>query len=210
MTDKQHPEWMGKNRKLTPAEVKEFLAEPVVARIATIDEAGVPYVTPVWQEWDGEAFWMVVRERAAWIAHIKKNANVGISCAQDSGTYRRIVAQGKAEIVSGPAPMQGECLGVANRTSVRYLGERGPEYLVPTYDRPRYLIKIVPTKMLTWDGVEWARKIRRNNVRPRLASERVHAVDAPRIVVEKRGLLGFGKILDDGLEAVEDGVVARP
>ena len=62
------------------------------------------------------------------------------------------------EIVSGPAPMQGECLGVANRTSVRYLGERGPEYLVPTYDRPRYLIKVVPTKMITWDGVEWAKK----------------------------------------------------
>ena len=48
--------------------------------------------------------------------------------------------------------------GVANRTSVRYLGERGPEYLVPTYDRPRYLIKVVPTKMITWDGVEWAKK----------------------------------------------------
>jgi Pyridoxamine 5'-phosphate oxidase len=46
MTDKQTPEWMGKNRKLTPAEVKEFLAEPVVARIATIDESGAPYVTP--------------------------------------------------------------------------------------------------------------------------------------------------------------------
>ena len=114
MTDK-HPEWMGKNRKLSPSEIKEFLAEPVVARIATIDENGVPYVTPVWQEWDDEAFWIVPRERAAWIAHIKNNPNVGISCAQDSGTYRRITAQGKAEIVFGPAPMQGQCLDVANR-----------------------------------------------------------------------------------------------
>ena len=26
----------------------------------------------------------------------------------------------------------------------------------PTHDRPRCLIKTVPTKMLTWDGVEWA------------------------------------------------------
>ena len=135
--------WRGKNRKLTPAEVKEFLAEPIVARIATIDENGVPYVTPVWQEWDGEAFWIVPRERAAWIGHIKKNPNVGISCAEDSGTYKRITAQGKAEIVFGPAPMQGQCLDVANRMAVRFLGEHGPEYLVPTYDRPRYLIKIV-------------------------------------------------------------------
>ena len=158
MTDNQHPEWMGKNRKLTPTEVKDFLAEPVVARIATIDENGVPYVTPVWQEWDGEAFWIVPRERAAWVAHIKTNPNVGISCAQDSGTYRRITAQGKAEIVFGPAPMQGQCLDVANRMAQRFLGEHGPEYLVPTYDRPRYLIKIAPTKMLTWDGVEWAKK----------------------------------------------------
>src|ERR1700745_1399297 len=49
-------------------------------------------------------------------------------------------------------------LEVANRMALRFLGERGPEYLTPTYDRPRYLIKIIPTKMTTWDGVEWARK----------------------------------------------------
>ena len=39
--------------------------------------------------------------------------------------------------------MQGQCLDVANRMALRFLGEHGPEYLVPTYDRPRYLIKIV-------------------------------------------------------------------
>ena len=71
MTDKQTPEWMGKNRKLTPAEIEEYLAEPVVARIATVDENGVPYITPTWQEWDGKAFWIVPRERSAWVAHIK-------------------------------------------------------------------------------------------------------------------------------------------
>ena len=158
MADKQSPDWMGKNAKLTPREIAEFLAGPVVARIATIDENGVPYVTPVWQEWDGQAFWIVPRERSAWIAHIKKNPNVGVSCAQDSGTYTRVTAQGKAEIVFGPAPMEGQCLDVANRMAVRFLGAHGPEYLVPTYDRARYLIKIVPTKMVTWDGIEWAKK----------------------------------------------------
>jgi nitroimidazol reductase NimA-like FMN-containing flavoprotein (pyridoxamine 5'-phosphate oxidase superfamily) len=125
---------MGKNRKLTRAEIKEFLAEAVVARIATIDENGVPYVTAVWQEWEGEAFWIVPRECSAWVGYIKKNPNVGISCAQDSGTCKRITAQGKAEIVFGPAPMQqGQCLEVANRMALRFLGERGPEYL----GRPR-------------------------------------------------------------------------
>ena len=162
MTDTQHPEWMGKNRKLTPAEVKEFLAEPVVARIATIDENGVPYVTPVWQEWDGEAFWMVVRERAAWIAPYQEKSerrHFVRARQRDLQTHRRARKGGDRLRAGADA---GRCLGVANRTSVRYLGERGPEYLVPTYDRPRYLIKIVPTKMITWDGVEWARNIQRN------------------------------------------------
>ena len=88
MSDKQPPDWMGKNRKLTPAEIEEFLGGPVVARIATIDENGVPYVTPAWQEWDGEAFWIVPRERSAWITHIKKNPNVAISCDRTAGPIR--------------------------------------------------------------------------------------------------------------------------
>src|ERR1041385_8372377 len=80
---------------------------PVVARIATIDENGIPYITPVWQEWDGEALWIVPRERSAWVNHIKGNPNVAVSCAQDSGTYKRILVQGKAEIIEGPTPMIG-------------------------------------------------------------------------------------------------------
>jgi hypothetical protein len=56
------------------------------------------------------------------------------------------------------APMQGRWLDVANRMSLGLLGEQGPEYLVPTHDRPHCPIKTVPTKMLTWDGVEWARR----------------------------------------------------
>ncbi len=159
MTDKQQsPEWMGKNSGMSPEEIKEFLAGPVVARIATIDPEGMPYITPVWQEWDGEALWLVPRERTAFVQHLKQNPNVAVSCAMDSGTYKRVLFRGKAEIVSGPEPMRGKCLEVAQRMSLRYLGEHGPEYLVPTMDRPRYLIKIVPRKTVSWDGVEWADK----------------------------------------------------
>lgn len=158
MAEQKHPEWMGKNATMTLEEVERFLAGPVVARIATIDEEGLPYITPVWQEWDGQAMWIVPRKKSAWVQHIKVNPNVAVSCAEDAGTYKRVLMRGKAEIISGPEPMAGKCLEVANRMAVRYLGEHGPEYLVPTYDRPRYLIKIVPQNMVTWDGVEWHAK----------------------------------------------------
>jgi len=149
---------MGKNKGMSPDEIREFLAGAVVARVATIDADGLPYITPVWQEWDGEALWLVPREKTAFVQHLKQNPNVAVSCAMDSGTYKRVLFRGKAEIVSGPAPMAGKCLEVAQRMSVRYLGEHGPEYLVPTMDRPRYLIKVVPTTTISWDGVEWAEK----------------------------------------------------
>jgi hypothetical protein len=76
----------------------------------------------------------------------------------ENGTYTRVLIRGKAEIVFGPAPMEDQCLEIANRMATRYLGEHGPEYLVPTYDRARYLIRILPDSLISWDGVEWAKK----------------------------------------------------
>ncbi len=156
--ERKYPEWMGKMRGLTPEEIMAFLAGPVVARVATIDEDGLPYITPVWEEWDGEAMWIVPREKSEWVKHIKLNPYVAISCAMDSGTYARVLMRGRAEIYAGPEPMQGKCLEIANRMAVRYLGEHGPEYLVPTLNRPRYLIKFVPDQLISWEGVEWADK----------------------------------------------------
>lgn len=158
MAERTYPEWMGKMRALTADEIAEFLAGAVVARVATIDEEGFPYITPVWQEWDGAALWIVPRERSAWVRHIQHNPNVAVSCALDSSPYTRLLMRGAAEIVSGPEPMWGQCLAVAERMAVRYLGARGPEYLAPTQDRPRYLIKVTPTQITSWEGVEWARK----------------------------------------------------
>jgi len=152
--------WKSLNRGLTPEEVNEFLAGAIVARVATIDENGLPYITPMWQEWDGKVMWIIPRERTAWVQHIKKNPNIAVSCAMDGAPNRRVLFRGKAEIISGPAPMEGQCLEIGNRMALRYLGKHGPEYLIPTLDRPRYLIKFVPMETTTWDGVEWAAKYR--------------------------------------------------
>lgn len=156
MAERKYPEWMGKMRGLTPDEIMEFLAGPIVARVATIDEEQFPYITPVWQEWDGTHMWIVPRQKSAWVRHIQRQPNVAISCALDNSPYTRVLMRGTAHIAAGPEPMQGKCLEVANRMAVRYLGERGPEYLVPTLDRPRYLIQFTPITITSWEGVEWA------------------------------------------------------
>lgn len=153
--ERKYPEWMGKMRGLTAEEIKEFLDGAVVARIATVDSDGFPYITPVWEEWDGEAMYIIPREKTLFVKHLLTNSNVTVSCAHDSGTYTRVLLRGKAEILSGPAIMEGKSLEIGTRMSVRYLGPRGPEYMQASLDRPRYLVKVTPTKITSWDGVEW-------------------------------------------------------
>jgi nitroimidazol reductase NimA-like FMN-containing flavoprotein (pyridoxamine 5'-phosphate oxidase superfamily) len=155
---REYPEWMGKMRGLTPEEIVEFLAGPVVARIATIDVEGYPYITPLWQEWDGEAMYIIPREKTVMVKHLVNNPKVAISCAADGAPNTRILIRGQAEILSGPAPMEGQCLEIASRMAVRYLGPHGMDYLQPTLDRPRYLVRVKPESMVTWEGVEWHEK----------------------------------------------------
>lgn len=86
----------------------------------------------------------------------------GSSNGSAAGEVRRLLIAdlqahhraGTAQIVFGPAPMQGQCLEVANRMAPRSLASAARNVGRRPYDRPRYLVQIVPTKMLTWDGAK--------------------------------------------------------
>jgi hypothetical protein len=69
---------------------------------------------------------------------------------------QKVIADGVAEVVE-EANVGGQWVEVATRMTYRYLGENGPSYLEPTLNQPRWLLKITPTKMRTWQGVGWAR-----------------------------------------------------
>ena len=62
MAQREYPEWMGKMRGLMPDEINEFLAGPIVARVAMVKPDGKPYLATVWQEWDGQALYFIPRE----------------------------------------------------------------------------------------------------------------------------------------------------
>ena len=158
MSKREYPEWMGKMRALTNEEIKGFLAGPIVARVAMVKPDGTPYLAPVWQEYDGEALYFIPREKSAFVPYIQANPHIAISCALDHAPYTRVLFQGTAEIVEGPKPMEGLMLEIARRMAIRYLGEQGPEYLEPSRPRPRYLIKLLPDKIISWEGVEWHSK----------------------------------------------------
>ena len=156
--EKNSSEWMGENRGLTKEEIVEFLSGPIVARIATVKEDGAPYIAPIWQYYDGEVMWVIPRERSIFVKHIRRSPRVAVSCAYDTAPWTRVLIQGRAEIVEGPKPVEGLIAEIGEQMAVRYLGEHGAEYASITWDRPRYLIKIIPEKITSWTGSEWANK----------------------------------------------------
>lgn len=156
--EKNTSEWMGENRGLTKEEIVEFLSGPIVARIATVKEDGAPYIAPIWQYYDGEVMWVIPRERSVFVKHIRRSPRVAVSCAYDTAPWTRVLIQGRAEIVEGPKPVEGLIAEIGEQMAVRYLGEHGAEYASITWDRPRYLIKIIPEKITSWTGSEWADK----------------------------------------------------
>ncbi|MEZ4622613.1 MAG: hypothetical protein R2867_44930 [Caldilineaceae bacterium] len=157
MSERKYPEWMGKMLGLTADEITLTFWPGRLWRVATIGDDGFRTSPRFGKSGTGHRCGLS-REKSTWIKHIQANSNVAVSCALDVAPYTRLVMKGKAEIIEGPTPMAGKCLEVANRMAVRYLGERGPEYLVPTNDRPRYLVQFTPSKTISWEGVEWHEK----------------------------------------------------
>jgi PPOX class probable F420-dependent enzyme len=144
-----------KTGKLSSKEIDELLALPIVARIATVKPDGAPNVAPMWQQWDGEAMWIIPRSRASWFENLSKEPRVCISCADDINPgHARVTIEGVAEIVEGPIGLVGRVKEIADEMAVRYMGPAGPGYAAKTADRMRYLIKITPTLITSWRG-EW-------------------------------------------------------
>ncbi len=138
---------------LTSSQVDELLSRPIVARLASVKPDGAPYVVPVWQHWDGSHMYIVPRARSRFVEFLKRDNRVAVSCADDSSPKQpRVLLEGTAEIVEGPVLMSGRLLEIAREMAHRYRGGPGLEYLESTMDKPRYLVRITPTKTTTWAG----------------------------------------------------------
>ena len=146
--------WRGRVGRLNEAEVTEFLAEPQLARLACLDDEGWPYVVPCWQEWDGDSFWVIPREKSAWARYLAGDPRCAIT-VDETGGQRKVVAQCSAHMVEEPN-VGGRWVPIAERMSLRYLGENGPKYLEPTLDKPRWRFRRDPVNLQTWQGVDWA------------------------------------------------------
>ena len=146
---------------MSQPELEEFLAGGVICRLSCMDEDGWPYVVPVWFEYSDGGFYVIPRERSAWARHLQRDGRVSL-CIDERDPLRKVQVKGQAQVVEEPN-VGGRWVQIANRMSYRYLGEHGPDYLVPTLNEPRWLLFIRPLKLTTWQGVDWAPRYKHSN-----------------------------------------------
>lgn len=133
------------------AALEAFLAEPVLARIATIRE-NRPHVVPMWFDWDGESLWMETGLGFQKHKNLLANPHCAVSIDVTEGglRFKGVIMDGRAEILTDPEPFVRETV---ERIYGKYLGIAG--ILEPTpqamINNPHAIIRLRPERIVTWD-----------------------------------------------------------
>lgn len=133
-------------------DVDEFLAQPLVARVAT----NGPTVRPVWFLWEDQAFWWLTGSWSRLADHLRTDPAVALvvdTCDATTGEVRQVLAWGEAEVLAYDRAR-------ARRKLSRYLGD-DPEQ----WDHERFgisadtiadsqqsgFVRLAPTRMTARD-----------------------------------------------------------
>lgn len=102
-----------------PFDVDAFLAQPLVARVATTNASGAPTVRPVWFLWEGGVLWWITGEYAVMAKHLERDARTAVvvdTCDLERMEFLQVIMRGRAEVV----PLDPV---LSRRKLRRYLGE---------------------------------------------------------------------------------------
>jgi nitroimidazol reductase NimA-like FMN-containing flavoprotein (pyridoxamine 5'-phosphate oxidase superfamily) len=147
---------------LSAVGLDEFLAQPVLLKLACVRPDGWPYVVPLWYAWYERKLYVVGRERAVWIEYVRREPRVGVLIDEEARRHRRVQMTATAAVVEGPVVRaQGsERWRRLDRLLVeRYMAdEPGRAYARLTAERPRYLVELTPVQITSWRGGPWHRR----------------------------------------------------
>ena len=133
-------------KNLRPEDLGDFLEQPKCATLATHFKDGTILMSPVWHEWQDGGFTVAVASEDIKTHHIRRDAKVSISVADDSAPYRGIEVRGEASIERANA------FETTRRIAVRYLGaKQGAAYVEAFREADLVLLRVKPGVLRAWD-----------------------------------------------------------
>jgi hypothetical protein len=130
---------------LSAGELSAFLAGPWTARLACIRPDGRPHVIPVWQEWDGSGFRVIIWQGSQWAAYLRQNPNVSLTVDEPWPPLRRVTCRGLAEALEPPFDLAA----LAGRLAKRYLGQPPAGWT----DQAEGAFRIIPETLRGYQGL---------------------------------------------------------
>lgn len=137
---------------LTAEQIQNFLSGPWAARLACIRPDGSPHVIPVWQEWDGESFYILAWQGSQWAEFVLQNPNVSLSIDEPWQPLRRITARGEMQQHQPSTPQEQHDL--LNRLTQRYLGQAASEEF---FTQTATIFRLNPNFIRGWKGLPTAK-----------------------------------------------------
>ncbi|MGH7792845.1 MAG: pyridoxamine 5'-phosphate oxidase family protein [Thermodesulfobacteriota bacterium] len=139
---------------MTPEEIKVFLADNKVCRMATVEKDGMPHVVPMWYViLDGEIYIETTgtTKKVKNIESTKKTAII-VDAGDSLYDYRGVMMQGKTEILRDGAFLKR----FREALSQRYFGsDEHPGYKLLTSIPNRVLLKFITTRQKTPGFQAW-------------------------------------------------------
>ncbi len=129
-------------------EISQFLNAPLVARLACLTPSGKPHVVPVWQKWDGTAFYVVAWQGSQWAEYVQRHPEVSLTIDEPWLPMRRVVARGLALPIN-EMDFPGGVIALVKTLQKRYLGS---EFRANPEDN-WYAFRIEPHTLRGWKGL---------------------------------------------------------
>ncbi|MEO7117340.1 MAG: pyridoxamine 5'-phosphate oxidase family protein [Candidatus Limnocylindrales bacterium] len=129
----------------------EFLDEPNLSRVATVDADGDPHVVPAWFHWDGERFFIGSQAEDHKVANVRRAGRVGLEIDGDIRRKRGILVRGSAWIVDG-AEGKAEYIRISIPQVRRYQPGRPPiEQANKMAEKGEPVVIVIdPERLLSW------------------------------------------------------------
>ena len=129
----------------------EFLGEPNLCRVATIDDDRRPHVVPAWFWWDGHGFWVGAQAGDRKVADVRRRGSAGIEIDADLRRKRGVFATGTARLIDGDDGRR-EYVRITAEQVRRYQPTKPPLATAERYAATGspVVIEIVPDRLISW------------------------------------------------------------
>jgi PPOX class probable F420-dependent enzyme len=139
--------------KLSQQELTDFLDEPGhLLRLATIDDNGMPRISPVWFLFvDGEVLF-TPRAESVFRSNLLRDPRIALSIDETALPYRKVSVQGRARLLHDVGD-DDVWRDTYRRIATRYIPvESAESYINDTIDQPRALLAVplADADIATW------------------------------------------------------------